>query len=275
MKLLLLLLASASLALVRGQEEEVALVLGGIEFCTYGPGGCDGQGREDQSVCEDLNNGIIQLKTAELFGCDDYVNELVSIPDFPYTVTFASGVWMEEEQKVIVCGGLDCFNLEAQGSAHHDCYWWDPANPLEWIPGPDLTQGRAAHIMGVINRDGKDRPFTIGGYPDQSNRNFTTEIWMGGNTFEPYEDLPAEFEPHNNAYGCMLHDGDMVYSIRTRITGLNLRTWQVTNYGSTEDGGFYNGFVGQCALGTRRNEKGILLISGGKFFSLESRVSLS
>lgn len=255
-------------AIGKADEGEVALIIGGASICSADPCPIDSRYfRQDECGNDPY---LKNLDTVELIGCPGYVDYYLKMPAFPYPVTFTSGVWVEEEKKVIVCGGLDCFSLSGYGNSHKECFWWDPKNPEAWTPGPSMTQGRTAHILGLIPYQGKTRVFAIGGYPDQGNNNYTTEILLD-NGWERYsKDLPTDFEPHDNAFGCMVQDGEYLYSVRKRVTRLHMTDWthQVLYELDFEHGPF----TGQCTVGTNDGKRGIL-IQEGYFFVFESNVS--
>ena len=270
---LVLLLSHQSL--VNGQanlrDDEVALIIGGMRYCGAGQT-CPTkffnefdpiQARE---ACDANTENVQQLRTAELFGCPQFVEEF-PVPDYPQDIIFTSGVWLEDEEKVMICGGLDCFAIsDGYGNATNKCYWWDPFGSKGWEPAPSMNERRTAHFMGTLPVGNTRRAFAVGGYPT----NITTEYFdSSNNRWVVHDDLPSEFNPFDNARGCIVQYEDYLYSIRNDAYSLNLRDFSTQELAETPP---ILGFqAGTCAIGTRYNDPGVLARRGA-FYNIEDDV---
>ena len=240
-----------------------ALLLGGMQFCikTKDEYECQQPSPRQGGDCPTLPHYFTPLLDGELYGCPPGKEKLV--PELPDGFTFTSSVWLEDEMKVMVCGGMDCFDTVSFVDPRTSCWTWDPWGGEGWVQVPNMNHARAG--FKLVTREGDVVAF--GGY--QSN--YTSEVYRQ-TYWEDWFDIPMDMEPWDDPKGCIVQDGHKLYSIRRNVTELDLRTWTSTVLGDTSHVSF-NGDVGNCALGTlygSEDSKGIL-VTRGHWFDIGSR----
>ncbi len=208
--------------------------------------------------CGQLPGGIYHLKHAEIYDCPDH-NYGINVPPLPRTILHTAGKWLSSENKVLVCGGLDCFSTTNFGSARAECFSWDPySDDWDWRLHSTMFEKRAGHILADYNDGGVDTVLAIGGKPAEYN----TEILRNG-VWERFDDLPPEMEFMDDSRGCLVQDGDKVYSVYRNVTELDLTTWTARIIGPS-----FISFsdVGYCAIGVDPDGyKGIVALRGNFF----------
>jgi len=194
------------------------------------------------------------LKSVELFGCPGWPSFLVE--DYPTNIYLAGGRWLEDEGRVLVCGGVysetrtppesDIFeNME-------ECYYWAPAADSEpqWVPAPSLQTFKFAHIIGetvdpLLGTNAIRVPVVVG----QGKR---TEIFRPNATppgWYAFQDLNADM---GITAGCLAQYGDYIYHVSpTEVLSLNTTTWIVDQLAATPDflsGDDLDQKIGKCAV---------------------------
>ncbi len=179
-------------------------------------------------VWEGASGGNL-LPSVELFGCPGYEDVALPIDDFPVAIYLSGGEYLEDEEKVLVCGGFTCDNRPDQLNCRivTDCYEW--TNELHWQQASaSLNERRWAHIMvSAVNIDlpGNDTryPLVLGG------SNAETEIYDPDNdVWNPYYDLP---ESGWRTLDCIVQYGDDIYHLRNTFTRLDTLTWDSEDMG--------------------------------------------
>lgn len=190
-------------------------------------------------IWEEASGGST-LPSVELFGCPGYQNVALPVEDYPTAIYLTAGQYMEDENKVLVCGGFTC---EDQIGCRiiTDCYEWMPE--LHWQEATaSLNERKWSHIMAsAVNVDlvGDDEhyPLVLGG------TDTVTEMYDPVNDeWYPYYDLP---EGNWRSIDCLVQYGDDIYHINTAITKLDTLSWSALDLGEVPE--FISG-GGRCSM---------------------------
>ncbi len=130
-------------------------------------------------------------------------------------------------------------------------------HPTEWTEEPDLTIGRATHILGTLV-DGSIAAF--GGDSVTPDGPFTASYINSNGEWEFYDDIPEDMSAQDNGVSCMVQVGNSLYTLAEETIKLDLGPWGVQIFGETPFAN--NGIVGHCAAGTKGGNEGILIRDG-------------
>ena len=177
-------LVLAALLSLSAAQDHVALVLSGANYC--GPEPCnDNETPIGDEQCG-LDPNIKQLVSAELFGCP--AGYEVDVPDLPFSLSMAGGVFWPEKNQAIICGGINCLEGdEAYGNLSPKCLAYDPTIE-DWVTSSDFAYNTIDYLM-TLSETSPAKPLAIGGW-DLDNDLFKSEVLTptGWQEFHPLED---------------------------------------------------------------------------------------
>ncbi len=199
------------------------------------------------------------LRSVELFGCTG--TESIILEEYPDQAGYLMGaIYMEEEGRVLSCGGYSCLGVSTDCEAREDCHWWTPASPGgTWEAASSLALGKFNFLMASA-------PYINGSFDER------TALAAGfGNTSEIY-DRPADqwvpylLMPENNwfALGCLTQHGNTIYSITETIVVLDVLNWEYQSLGEVPDGLYGQGRCGYVEV----NESPGIFLRNGHWFDL-------
>jgi len=219
------IIAITAFGLALGQEEDTAaLIVGGFVY-----------------------NANTYYKSVELFGCPN--RESFFVDDYPLTVSSAGGVYLPDEQQVLVCGGVACEQqlIFYDCDNTNECYAYDGLD--NWENAPPLLRADSSIILALgpdLRRpnDNTLKPITLG----HSQR---TEMLNFG-SWKSYFRLNTPRAEDWSTNSCLIQDGNIVYEMfGANINALDVTIWseQVLDPGMPSVGG-------KCAMTSIDGDKG-------------------
>lgn len=162
---------------------------------------------------------IATSNTVETFGCNGNANKL--LPSYPLHTYEAEGLYLEAEDKVLICGGYEC-GLESSGCAKTDqCHSFSPQLGV-WTPEPSLTSPQSDHIMLLAKNLMK--PSSEDLVPLMISIDDTSEIWdMDAKSWMEYMSVPG-FASWSGT-GCYGVNDDLLFGLSDRPEMLDTSFW--------------------------------------------------
>jgi len=217
--MLQLVILAACTVQVFGQEDSVAIIIGGYT--------------QD-------NDGIDEvLGSVEVFGCSG--EETLPLEDFPVDRHGLAGVYLPAEEALLVCGGD---TGELSNNLRSECFQWTQANG--WKPVRAMPTERSYHLLALRpDRDGNfdtsSNVVAIGGLGNPSYDTDLYEYDLG--IWTPHGEMPYNFL---DSQSCLIQHGNKVIFINNELKegyGWYLYEWKTASV---------NGFGLYGAEGTRQ-----------------------
>jgi len=182
------------------------------------------------------------LSSVEIFGCPS--GESVVVDDFPLRAYFTAGIYLSEEDAVLLCGGFACDKEEGNEqdcNVEDKCFKWNPESG--WQTAASLSMQLWSHILASgpnLKKPGDNAwaPMTFGIGSAVGIFDNDEQAWV------QYRDIPAIISG-----SCLVQEGSKVYFSDTtdQLSSLDLFTWEITSlanlpplYASTN--------AGQCTI---------------------------
>ena len=216
---------------VAQSDESAAVIVGGYSY-----------GAENGPVIPDV----------ELYGCGEdkpgFINS-IQLPPFPRNIYMTSGVYLEKEDKVLVCGGYVCTPRVCGVS--FECWSWTVGD-LNWVEEPRLVKPRWTHLMAMVPDLNKTSP-NLDMVPMVLGLSEETEIFdQDLDEWRTYLDIESRFWM---SLGCLTQYGDHIYNMRDRVYDLDPQDW-TTSQSAKVPNEHVN--TGKCAGVTINGQRGIM-----------------
>jgi len=189
----------------------------------------------------DTFSGLIQ-SSVEIFGCPSGLP--VVVDDLPVAVYNLGGIYLPQEESVLICGGLACDSDPGACAIQDDCFKWNPENG--WQPAEPLVEETWAHILAT--GPNLDQPEDDALVPLAVGLGRNTEIFDNDNhqwvNYRSLEDIVS-------SGNCLVQGGSQVYYIagQNQLKSLDLHSWEInilSDIPFNDDDDDYS--IGRCAV---------------------------
>jgi len=167
-----------------------------------------------------INAEGVTLASVEVFGCPGGESILVDEP-LPIPLYSTAGIFYEEEEAVLVCGGESCDGNSC--FLTNQCWKWSPQ--LGWSQAASMGMLREYHILAHGFDATFEDPnvyFVLGG-----GTTLSTEALTNLHIWEPHKQLPDYWSSFD-----LTQDGNLIYTVDgDQLLTLNLATWEIESLG--------------------------------------------
>jgi len=209
------------------REDNVALIVGGLDF---------------------TSSGSTFTPIVEIFGCSG--ENTILVESYPQDISQSSGVYLPDEDVVLHCGGYQSFGGEYFEHAY-ECFTWDGQG--EWEEVRPLATYRLDFILALgpdlDEPQSEDSSVIALGYEEQSDIiSRELDFWL------PYKILPNFGITRER---CLVQHENIVFFEAPEgqeglIYELDLLTWNLRYLGDSRDN------LGRCVVAEIQGDQGLL-----------------
>ncbi len=149
------------------------------------------------------------LNSFEVFGCPSLNPTTFTLGTMPLRMHSAAGVYLPNDDNVLICGGVNCPNDPMSGSCSDSnaCHVWNPTTGDISVEAP-MAQARSNFMLSPMGAN--DYPVALGGQVQQ------TEMFdTSASSWSNYRDLPDS--SWENVEGCIARIGDFIYRVNDTV----------------------------------------------------------